>query len=89
MKKEAMYKRYFNKKHIGYYTLSNVFGIFVFEPDEIDKYNDNCDLICAWSNGESIWGYHKHKIHYTNNGRAYIRKGSLRIYLDEIMRYNY
>ena len=48
-------------------------------------YNKISDLIAAWSSGESYTNYHKHKIHYTESGRGYIRKGSLRIYLDEIV----
>lgn len=32
------------------------------------------------------WGFHKHMVHYSTAGRAFIRKGSLRIYLDEVMR---
>lgn len=84
---KAMYKRYAEVAPIGAYALCNTFGILVFEPDEVDKYKENCDLICAWSNcGESVYGYHRHKIHYTTAGKAYIRKGSLKIYLDEIMR---
>ena len=55
------------------------------EPDDIDQWKDNCDLIAAWSSGEGYTNYHKHKIHYTESGRGYIRKGSLRIYLDEIV----
>lgn len=30
--------------------------------------------------------FHKHMVHYSNSGRAFIRKGSLRIYLDEVMK---
>ena len=83
---KAMYKRYADIEPIGAIAFCNTFGMVVFEPDEMDKYNDNCDLICAWSNGENRWGYHRHKIHYSASGKAYIRKGSLRIYMDEIMR---
>ena len=84
---KAMYKRYAEVVPIGTYAFCNTFGILVFEPDEVDKYKENCDLVCAWSNcSENVYGYHRHKIHYTTAGRAYIRKGSLKIYLDEIMR---
>lgn len=85
MKNMAMYKRYENVKPIGMICISNTFGAVVFNPDETDKHNDNCDLIVAWANGERMWGYHKHVIYFTSTGRAYIRKGSLRIYLDEVM----
>lgn len=85
---KAMYQRYADVSPIGTIALcgSSSFGIMVFEPDEVDKYKEDCDLICAWNHNGNEWGYHKHKIHHTSSGRAYIRKGSLRIYLDEIMR---
>lgn len=79
-----MYKRYESQKPIGAISLCNTFGLLVFNPDNEDKYS--CDLIAAYNNGEKTWGYHKHKIHYSTAGRAYIRKGSMSIYLDEIMR---
>lgn len=37
-------------------------------------------------NGENEWGFHKHKVHYTTADKPFIRKGSLRIYLDEVMK---
>lgn len=83
---KAMYKRYANVSPIGVLAFCNTFGVLVFEPDEMDKYNEGCDLICAWSNGYDRWGFHRHKIHYSTAGRSYIRKGSNRIYLDEIMK---
>lgn len=82
--KEAMYKRYINKKPIGIIALCNTFGVQVYEPDEYDKYD--CELVASWHNGEYEWGFHKHMIHYSTAGRAFIRKGSLRIYLDEVIR---
>lgn len=84
MKKQPMYKRYENIKPVGVASVSSVFGIHVYEPDKNDKYD--CDYIVSWHNGENEWGYHKHKVHYTSSGRAYIRKGSLTIYCDEIMK---
>ena len=79
-----MYKRYAEAKPVGAVSVSSVFGIHLYEPDEYDKYD--CDYIVSWHNGEREWGYHKHKVHYTTSGRVYIRKGSLTIYCDEIMR---
>ena len=77
-----MYKRYASKKPVGCtYNRSSTFGLHVYEPDENDKYD--CDYVCSWHNGEHDWGFHKHMVHYTSSGRAFIRKGSLRIYLDE------
>lgn len=86
MKSTARHERYKNVTPIGAMAFCNTFGIAIFEPDDIDQWKDNCDLIAAWSNGEGYTNYHKHKIHYTESGRSYIRKGSLRIYLDEIFR---
>lgn len=85
MKNTARHERYKNIQPIGAMAFCNTFGIVIFEPDDIDQWKDNCDLIAAWSSGESYTNYHKHKIHYTESGRGYIRKGSLRIYLDEIV----
>lgn len=82
--KEAMYKRYANQKPVGAVYISGTFGLQVYKPDENDKYD--CDYVCSWHNGENEWGYHKHKVHYSTSGRAFIRKGSLRIYLDEVIR---
>ena len=53
---------------------------FFYALKSVDQWKDNYDLIAAWSNGEGYTNYHKHKIHYTESGRGYIRKGSLRIY---------
>lgn len=82
--KEAMYKRYANQKPVGAAYISGTFGLQVYEPDENDKCD--CDYVCSWHNGENEWGFHKHMVHYSTSGRAFIRKGSLRIYLDEVMR---
>ena len=84
-KNTARHERYKDIQPIGVMAFCNIFGIAIFEPDVIDRYEDNCDLIAAWSSEEGYHNYHKHKIHYTSVGRGYIRKGSLRIYLDEMM----
>ncbi len=84
---KPIYQRYANTKPIGTMAFCNTFGIAIWEPDDIDQWKDNCDLIAAWSHGCTDYDhFHKHMIHYTESDRAYIRKGSLRIYLDEIMR---
>ena len=82
--KKAMYKRYSNQKPVGAAYISGTFGLLVYEPDENDKYD--CDYVCSWHSGENEWGFHKHMVHFSTSGRAFIRKGSLRIYLDEIMK---
>lgn len=81
---QPMYKRYADTKPVGAAYIGGTFGLHVYEPDETDKYD--CDYICSWHNGENEYGYHKHTVHYTTAGRAYIRKGNMRIYLDEVMR---
>lgn len=86
MKKQPMYKRYEYKRPTGVMSLYNSFGLAIFAPDEIDKYKEGCELIAAWSNGHTYYGFHKHMIFYSTAGRAYIRKGSLRVYLDEVIR---
>jgi len=82
--KEVMYKKYANQKPIAVTHISNTLGVRIYEPDESDKYN--CDFICSWYNGENEWGFHRHNVHYSISGRPFIRKGSLRIYLDEVIR---
>lgn len=88
MKTLAMYKRYENVKPTGSIAFCNTFGCLFFEPDEVDKYKEGCEIVAAWASlaSESVYGFHKHMIHYTTSGRSYIRKGSMRIYLDEVMR---
>ena len=83
---KPMYQRYASVKPVGVASLCNTFVIAIWEPDDIDQWKDNCDLIAAWSSEEGYSNYHRHKLHYTESGRGYIRKGSLRIYLDEVFR---
>lgn len=80
----SLYKRYENKEAIGTLPLTDVACILVFDPDENDKYD--CDLVTALENSGVRSGFHKHKIFYTSSGRAYIRKGQQRVYLDEVIR---
>jgi hypothetical protein len=82
MKKETIYKRYKNQKPVGGTYISDTLGLRVYKPDANDKYD--CDYICSWRSGEKEWGFHKHIVHYSTDGRAFIRKGFLRIYLDEV-----
>lgn len=81
---KPMYKRYAEYEPCGVAYISGTFGLCVYKPDEIDRYD--CDYVCSWHNGDNEWGYHKHMVHYTTSGKAYIRKGSIRIYFDEILR---
>ena len=83
--KQVLYKTYENRRPCGTASLSNCFGLLVYEPTEEDR--ADTDFITAWSGTDSkSWGYHRNKVHYTSSGRAYLRKGSLRFYLDEIMK---
>lgn len=82
---KALYKVYGDRRPCGAVTLSNCFGLLVFEPTEEDR--PDTDFITAWSDTEGkTWGFHRNKVHYIPSGRAYLRKGSLRFYFDEILR---
>lgn len=82
---QALYKTYGDRRPCGAVALSNCFSLLVYEPTERDK--PGTDFITAWSDTEGKrWCFHKNKVHYTSSGRGYLRKGSLRFYLDEIMR---
>lgn len=52
----------------------------------IDGAGDEC--IAAFAHDEKYWNATKHFIYYTASGRAYIRKGGSRWYLDEALRCN-
>lgn len=82
-----MYKRYKKSKPAGTMAFCNTFGIAIWDPDDEDRNKDNCDLIAAWWSADSNYlGFHRHKIYYTQGARPYIRKGEMRIYLDEVTR---
>lgn len=83
--KQPLYKEYGNRRPVGSVCLCNTFGVLVYEPTPEDESNAN--YITAWSGTDgAAWGFHRNKVHYTTAGRGYLRKGSLRLYLDEIMR---
>lgn len=84
---KPLYIRYKDIKPCGVCSYNAFFGLMVFEPLQEDKYS--CDFITAWHNGEHGYNYSRNKVHYTSSGRPFLRKGSLRIYFDEIMRTNY
>ena len=60
-------------------ALSNCFGLAVF-----DVSGDEC--IAAWHNGNSFSGAHRHAVYYSPAGRAFIKKGGRRWYLDDFIR---
>lgn len=74
-----LYKRYVTKKPFHVYAFNAFFGVKIYEPENCDV----CDCVAAWTDGENETGFRRHKIYYTANNRPYIRKGNLRIYLDE------
>lgn len=75
----ALYKDYENTKAVGYLVLSNWGGL------EILDLNDEEAVACFnWGTGRQM--IRRHKIIYTANGRAYIRKQGRRYYFDQIMR---
>lgn len=81
---EPLYRRYQNERPVGVQALSNTFGIAVFDPLEEDR--SDCDYVAAWFTEDDYEGFHRHKVSYTPSGRAYLRKGRFKFYLDEIMR---
>lgn len=83
--KQTSYKKYENRQPCGAVALSNCFGLLVYEPTEGD--GADADYITAWSTvGSKNWGFRKNKVYYTSTGRAFLRKGSQRFFLDEIIR---
>lgn len=83
---KPMYDRYTDKEPIGVYSFLYDFGINFYEPDEIDKYKENCDFICCYTNSKHKWNFRKHKVYYMPSGRPFIKKGNHRIYLDNVIR---
>lgn len=81
---KSLYQVYSTRRPCGAVALSNCFGLLVFEPTEEDR--PETDFITAWSGTEGARGFRRNKIHYTAAGRGFIRKGSLRFYLDEILK---
>lgn len=77
--KTPLYKQVNATRPAAVMALSNTFGAAIWNIA-----GDEC--VAAWSNGESYHGAHRHMIHYSTAGRPFIRKGSLRLYLDEFMR---
>lgn len=72
-------KEYENKKAIGYLNLCNFGGLEILDI--------NCEEAVAcfnFGNGREM--IRRHKIIYTANGHAYIRKAGKIYYLDQIMR---
>ena len=83
--KQALYKTYGDRQPCGATYITNCFGLLIYEPIEDDR--TEADYITAWSAaGYNNRGFRRSKAYYTIAGRAYLRKGSLKFYLDEIIR---
>lgn len=83
---KPLYKRYGEKTPDGLYAFNAFFGMVLYLPQNDDSFIEDCDLICAWESNGQKYGFHRHKIHYTSSGRSYVRKGNIKVYLDETIR---
>lgn len=68
-------------EYIGIYTLCNFGGLAIIS---IDPAGDNCKSCFDYGDGPK--NARNTKIHYSNSGRAYIRRYNRRYYFDQIMR---
>ena len=80
--KTALYKQYENTKALGSFPMSNFGGLEVL--DVLNGWDDY--LVACFNFGTGRQQIRRHKVCYTENGRAYIRKQGWRFYLDQIMR---
>ena len=75
-------------------TESNLYELFfsAILEDEINLEEDkresvaDCDIIISWHDCENEWDFNSQNEHYSISGRPSIRKVSLRIYLDAVIR---
>ena len=72
-----------NNRPTGVNAMGVFFGVALWL---LDGAGDEC--IAAFAHDEKYWNATKHFIYYTASGRAYIRKGGSRWYLDEALRCN-
>lgn len=80
--KGPVYRFCMQTRPSGAYSICNTFGLSVWL---LDGAGDECIAAYACI-GEGYYHAHKHKIHYSEGGRPFIRKGGVRYYFDEIMR---
>lgn len=78
---EPLYKQYENRHPIGICPLCNFGGLAIL--DIIDHADT---VIAAFDFGSGYQKIRRHKIYYSDAGRAYIRKNNTRYYFDQIMR---
>ena len=76
---KPLYKYIKESKPCGVKSICNTFGVGIWDLD-----GEEC--IAAWSGIDGYYTASRHKIHYSAAGRPYIRKGSMRLYLDEFVR---
>lgn len=81
--KKPLYQVYGNRKPDGVACINNFGGLVTYWPEPDDT---ETDIVTAWCFDGVALGFHRNKIYYTTSGRAYLRKGNTRFYLDEIMR---
>ena len=83
--RKPLYKKYENETPIGIKYITLTFGMVIYQP--LPEDND-CDFIAAWTNGEVKRGFAKHKAYCGSKDEIYIRKGNMRIYLQDCLRYD-
>lgn len=83
--RKPLYKKYEHETPIGITYIASTFGVLIYEPLSEDS---NCDFVAAWTNGEAKFGFAKHKVYFGSKDEFYIRKGNLRIYLQDCLRYD-
>lgn len=78
----ALYKKYENKKAIGYLCMSNFGGLEVLDIE----YGIEDKLVTCFNWGTGRQMIRRNTVYATPKGRQYIRKAGNRYYLDEIMK---
>lgn len=77
---QPLYKQYENTKPIGVYPMSNWGGLEV-----LDIVDGGDAVITAWNFG-TRYNIRRNRIHYTQSGKPYIRKGGYRFATCTILR---
>lgn len=72
-------KEYSARRPLATYAMNVYFGVAIYDAE-------GSEIVAAWIHGESASNFHRHKVYCTASGREYIRKGSLRFYLDDFMK---
>lgn len=78
---EPLYKQYEHAHPIGIYPMCNFGGLVILD---IIEHADT--VIAAFDFGTGYQKIRRHKIYYSDTGRAYIRKNSTRYYFDNVMK---